>query len=134
MNRLHADSRPNVPHSHEQSYTKVNAPVDALIVDLVNALCLFPELETIESCQGPLGGVAWINFYYGKHWEHPWNDLATFILGYFGPGIAREVGDRADVAIRVAENQNIYGELTVRRDAIQIVTRAITKIYNEYNP
>ena len=39
--------------AHEQVWIKVNAPVDAMIRGVVENDV--PELETIESCQGPRG-------------------------------------------------------------------------------
>lgn len=127
-------ARPPLPlPKHDQVYGKVNVPIDKGIINLINALSLFPQLQTIECCQGNSQSPAWVSFYYGQHWEHPWKDLTGFVLEYFGPGIVKQVGDRVDVLIRVAETGKIYCELTVKRGAISLVTKAIKKLYREFN-
>jgi len=118
--------------THKYRWTKVNAPIDTNISCLVEALSLFPELQTVESCEGNGSGSAWISFRYGDYIKHPWRDIAYFVLGYFGPGIARKVGDRVNVSIRVSENGDIYCELFVARDAISIVTKAIRQLHREW--
>lgn len=116
-------------NKHKQKMTKVNVWVDAKISNLVEALNSFPELSTIESCQGSKNSTSWICFRYGKH---AWIDLAKFVLEYFGPGIAREVGDRADVIIHVSEQGEGLGELSIRDGAIPFVTRAVIKLRRGY--
>jgi len=120
---------------HEQAWIKVNMPVDKSISGLVNALNLFPKLQTIESCQGNSTNQPWVCFYYGEYWKHQWEELSNFVLGYLGPGIVRKkVSDVCNVSIKVTENGQILGELFVNPDAIPIVTKAITKLYREYVP
>lgn len=118
--------------THPQAWVKVNAPVDKSIKDLIIALNMFPRLQTIESCQGDSNKWPWVCFYYGEHWKHQWKELSNFVLGFFGPGIVKKVGDVCNVSIRVTENGQILGELFVNPDAIPIVTKAITKLYREY--
>lgn len=60
-------------------------------------------------------------------------ELAHFALRYFGPRIAHKIDDRANVIIRVAENGQIYGELSLKQDAISVVTKAVRELYREYN-
>lgn len=52
---------------HDQTFTKVNAPVDAGIAEIVDALSLFPRLCTTASCEGNghVGGS--VDFRYGSH-------------------------------------------------------------------
>lgn len=85
----------------------------------------FPDMETIESCQGDGGNRAWVSFKYGDYFRHPWRELAEFMLDVLGPGIKNKVGDRADVLIRVSENQRVFGELSVEQGTIQRVTKVV---------
>ena len=64
---------------------KVNVAVDQKIADLIEALSLFPGLQTFESCQGTKNESAIIWFYYRRYWLHPWRDISKFILGYLSP-------------------------------------------------
>jgi len=84
---------------HAQTWVKVNAPVDQQISGIVTALSLFPSLETIESCGGAENRGPWVCFRYGAYWEHPWRDLADFVLGYMAPALREKVGD--DVSVRI---------------------------------
>ena len=96
--------------------------MDTGIKDLVDALSAFPQLQTIESCQGDSEHEAWVCFYYGMH---PWRDLAKFLLGYLGPRLSREVGDRANVSIQVTESGQVRGELAIRPGATRVVIKAL---------
>ena len=111
-------------NSHTQKWVKVNAPVDEGISDLIEALSMFPRLETIESCQGE---PAWICFRLGSYQE-----LAEFVCGYFGVGLARLIGDAANVSIRVTESEIIRGELSVRPGMIDATARAVERLARDY--
>ena len=117
---------------HATTWVKVNVPVDTGIVDLVNSLSAFPQLQTIESCQGNDKQPAWVCFQYGDHWAHPWRALAEFALGCLGPGLADQVGDRAGVAIHVTESGRIQGELTVRPGALELVVETVKRLREDF--
>lgn len=117
---------------HRQTWVKVNVPVDERVADLVRRLNAFPRLQTIESCQGASERPAWVCFSFGDYWRHSWRDLASFVLGYLGPGLAREVGDRATVTLRVTESGLVHGELVVRPGAIQLTLRALTRLLRDF--
>lgn len=118
---------------HNQVYTKVNVPVDEGMRELIDALSLFTRLETIESCQGYKTRDAWVCFNYGDYWNHPWKELAEFVLGQLGPKLAHEVGDNADVSIHVSENGQIRGEIFIRHGALSRVSDVILKLHQEIN-
>ncbi len=73
-------------------------------------------------------GAAWVCFIYGDYWTHPWQDLAEFVLGFLGPGLAQESGDRAAVSIAVKESGRIQDALMVRPDGLQRTIRAIRRL------
>ena len=119
--------------SHNQKITKVNVAVDLGIVDLINALSLFPELQTIESCQGSSKEAAIVWFYYGKYWLHQWKDIAKFILGYLGPELTREIGDRARLYLEISNCGITQGALEVYPGGMPKTVRAIKKLARKYS-
>lgn len=118
---------------HKQVWVKVNAPVDVDVKDLVTGLNAFPMLETVESCQGAPGEAAWICFRYGAYWNHPWRELAEFVLGYLAPGLASLVADDVNVRIQVTASGLIFGELSVRPGAKSRVSRAVRTLAKRFN-
>ena len=110
---------------HRQTWAKVNAPVDKRIRELVEALSAFPELQTIESCQRDKDTGAWVSFWYGDYWDNSWNALAAFVLGYLGPKLTCELGDRVTLSIQVNSAGLPLGELIVRPGAITRTARLL---------
>jgi len=119
--------------AHEQTWVKVNAPVDVGIGGLVSALSAFPSLETVESCEGHEGEAAWISFRYGPYWEHQWRDLADFVLAYLVPKLASLVGDDATLRIQATPSGQIFGELSVRPGAAQRVETALRQLARDFS-
>jgi hypothetical protein len=117
--------------AHDQVWIKVNAPVDNGIAALVTALSEFPKLQTIESCQGG-NEWAWVCFVYGKHWETPWKELADFVLGFLGPRLTRELGDRIRVSVQVTEAGQIRAEMDVNSTAISATVKLLNELRREY--
>lgn len=111
--------------AHRRKWVKVNVPVDAALEELVSVLGAFPRLQTIESCQGMGQRPAWVCFTYGNVWEHSWRDLASFVLGYLGPGLMRFVGDRADLTLHLTPSGRVQAELTVRPGAMRQTVKAL---------
>ena len=114
--------------SHSQTWVKVNAHVDIGIASLVSVLNDFHNLETIESCQGNQNEPAWVCFCYGQYWEHPWQELSEFVLGFLGPGLAKEIGDDATVKISLTGDSIALGRLVVRPGAINRTTKALKRL------
>ena len=118
---------------HQQTYIKVNVPVDKTISNLVSALNSFPELETIESCEDTNNKGAWICFRYGKYWKHPWHDLVIFVLDYMAPNLTSIVGDDVNIKIQVTGSGQIFGELSVRPKSINRVAKALYYLSRNFN-
>lgn len=118
---------------HKQTWVKINAPVDKEIVKLIEVLSSFPRLETVESCQGNANRSAWVCFRYGDYWLHPWRDLASFVLGYLGPGLAHMVGDNASVTLQVTEFGLVQGELAVRPGATHATVSALRRLVRGFS-
>jgi hypothetical protein len=111
---------------HKQIWSKINAPVDEGIVELIGAMAMFPKLQTIESCQGE---PAWVCFTYGMD---GWRELAEFVLGYFGPALSVALGDRISVSIQIEESGRIQGEITVCPGLITATTETIKQLARDY--
>ncbi|MGH9534070.1 MAG: hypothetical protein ACRD2E_04345 [Terriglobales bacterium] len=115
---------------HEQVWVKVNATADAGVCSLVGALSAFSELQTLESCQGA-HGWAWVTFVYGQHWRRPWQGLAKFVLGFVGPALARELGDRVRLSIQVTGGGPHRAEMAVQYAAIPAAVKVLTELRAE---
>ena len=119
--------------SHKQKWAKVNTPVDSGIAELIDVLSCFPRLQTTSSCQNISEGTAYISFYYGDHWKHPWRDLAEFVLGYIGPVFARRLGDRVNLSIYMPPSGQPYAELTIRKGAMKGTIKVLRQLLKELN-
>ena len=117
---------------HKQMWVKVNAHVDEGVAGLVGALSAFPQLQTIESCQGTVPKGAWVCFRYGEDRPDACYDLAKFVVGYLGPGLAREVGDLADVSISISTWGRAQGEIAVRPGAMPRCLKALRKLARRF--
>ena len=118
---------------HVQVWAKVNAHVDQDIAPLIEALNAFSGLETTESCQGHSEEPAVIHFLYGEYWKRPWQDLAEFVLGFLGPGLAREIGDDAAAMITMNSAGIACGELRIRQGAFERTLQALTKLRQAFD-
>ena len=122
---------------HEQTWIKVNAPVDRRISGIISALGEFHSLESIESCEGTEQRGAWVCFRYGSYWKHPWKDLAEFVLGYLAPGLIEALGDDVTVRIQVTSSGQIFGELSIRPGAeyrVELLLRKLAMGFNAVQP
>lgn len=75
---------------HEQVITKVNIPVDRGVRPLVDALNEFPNVITVESCEGKDGEDAYVSFRVGDDW-HELGEFTENLSG--GLGADPELGD-----------------------------------------
>ncbi len=118
---------------HEQIMVKVNTLIDKGIAGIVSALSDFPNLETVESCEGNEECGPWVCFRYGTYWKHPYCELANFVLGFVAPHLSKAVGDDATVRIQATPAGNIYGELFVRPGAASRVEAALRDLSQSFN-
>jgi len=114
---------------HQQVWVKINAPVDEGIALLIEALSLFPPLQTSSSCQGHDNRAASITFRYGDSGD--WKDLANFVFGTFGPKLAARVGDVIELAVEVTTWGDAVGRLSIRPGCIQQVCDAVKVVADE---
>jgi hypothetical protein len=113
---------------HSRTWVKVNAPVDEGVSGIVAALSAVPSLETIESCERSTSEPVWCCFRFGAYWEHPWRDLAEFVLGELGPALSRDVGDGANVRVQVTGGGLVMGELSVLPGETKAAERCLRRL------
>ena len=114
--------------AHRQMLVKVNGLIDVGIAELVQILNEFPGIYSIESCQGSPRISAWVCFGYGNSFGERWQPLARFVFGFLGPRLAREIGDRASLAIQVTGSGHFQAELTVRPGNMKTTINALQKL------
>jgi hypothetical protein len=119
--------------AHQQVWAKVNAPVDRRVVGIVEALSLFPYLETIESCEGNGREAVWVCFKYGRYWDDPWRELAKFIFVYFAPTLGERVSDDASILLRPRPGGAAIADLSIRPEAKDRVEKVIRKMASEFS-
>jgi hypothetical protein len=94
-------------------WVRINAPVDVGIAPVIEALSAFPALRTLASCEGDSEVPATVAFIVGDDRADGWRELADLVLGFMGPALMRELGDRVGLAVRVTEAGTIRGELRI---------------------
>lgn len=119
--------------AHEQVWVKVNARVDRGVREIVAALSLFPDLQTIESCEGNPGEAAWLCFSYGSRRHGCWEETASFVLGFLAPKLHQKVGDSIRLTIRACEYGDVLVDLSVRHGCIPTVAQAIADLANDFS-
>lgn len=126
---------------HKQVWVKVNAPVDEGVAELIKALSAFPKLATFQSCQGGWkrsdvdeeGAPADVFFEYGQHdHAHPYREIADFVLGYFGPGLMKEMGDLVSIHLNVETEYRIWALLSVRQGAMPRTIKTVKRLRLEF--
>jgi hypothetical protein len=118
---------------HKIIWVKVNAPVDSGIAGIVSELNKFPQLETVESCEGNDKQGPWVCFRYGSYWKNPWSEISKFVLGYLAPRLIESVGDDANIRIQATPSGAIFGELSVRPGAAPRVEAALRELSRDFS-
>lgn len=109
---------------------KVNAQVDRGIASLVEALNTFPEVRTIESCEGSHDS-AWVCFDCGECTDcrkEEWKRLAEFVFGVIGPTLMAEFGDCVELTMSITESGMYRAEMTVAKSVIPAVSMLIRRL------
>lgn len=94
---------------HAEAFVKVNAAVDEGIVDLVEALSQFPELVTIESCQGdPAGVQAFVFFRFGS-----WRKCGEFLFDRLLPTLPPDLMASTAFTVTAYSSDHALGQIYV---------------------
>jgi hypothetical protein len=110
---------------HAQVWVKVNATVDAGIVEVVDALNGVPGLRTIDSCEGDVGGRwAHVYFEFGD-----WRELGAFVFEQLKPAVLQASSD-ASLAVETF-GDHVMGKLRIRAEAVAVVASALKQLLHE---
>lgn len=111
---------------HQQTIVGVNTKVDVGVANLVKALSGFPKLMTVESCEGGKDTGAFVIFNYGANWR----ELVEFVFSFFGPQLAKRIGDDAGVIVVYGHGGSVRVNLTTRPGATDRTSAAIVNMVN----
>lgn len=117
---------------HKETSVKVNAWVDRGVAPLVQALNEFPQVYTLQSCEGP----AEVTFTYGTEDGLPWAESVKFALW-----LANEFAERREeatcVTLTCQRRFRFHIRLQVEPDAVARVAaelRAMAYRFTETGP
>src|SRR5439155_20836211 len=91
---------------------KVNARVDVEIAELVAALNRYPNLQTLQSCEGEPGGEAYVFFTCGS-----WQSTCEFLFGKIAPALSAKIDDET-LRIEVFVNADRVGRIDFKPETI----------------
>ena len=109
---------------HEQVWTKVNAKVDRGVAELIAALSAFPDVRTLESCEGN-DDTAWVCFDCG---EENWKCLSEFVFGVLGPSLMEDFGGRIRLSVGITESGMYRAEMTICKAVISAVSKTMEQL------
>ena len=118
----------NVEKSHTNAFVKVNAPVDAGIAPVVEALSLFPKVCTTASCEGKLatgGGFVW--FRYGADDDNA-HDAADFLC-WLGCELS---GRRCELTAEWGGGQSLRFCLSLPKTEVAAVAQVLRDAASSY--
>ena len=107
--------------THEQTWIKVNAPVDAGVAELVSILNTVDGLETLQSCQGDPGKKnGYVYFACGD-----WQKICEFVFGKIGPTLKNKVDEDAELTVEATSADTPMAKLSFKAEATGIVVSAL---------
>jgi hypothetical protein len=107
---------------HRQVWTKVNAPVDEGVAELVSVLNQVDRLFTLDSCQGH-NGWGYIYFRYGN-----WRELGHFVFGKMAPGL-RKI-EEITLEVQSVNGNEPMARLGFRTETISRIVSALDLVVN----
>ena len=110
----------NSVSEHEQTWVKVNAPVDRGIAEVVRLLSTIPSLETLDSCEGRPGGKAHVIFRYGG-----WRQLGEFLFDDLAPLLS---DDKDHCMVTLELNDMLTGALYFSPELMPRVVSALQQL------
>ncbi len=109
---------------HEQVWVKVNAQVDRGVAEIIKVLSAFPNVRTLESCEGN-DDSAWICFDCG---EEDWKSLSEFVFTVIGPHLMTNFGDRVSLSVRITESGMYRAEMTICKAVISAASKTMEQL------
>jgi hypothetical protein len=110
--------------THEQTWIKVNAPVDAGVAELVRVLNSVEGLETLQSCQGDPGGRdGYVYFAFGD-----WRTLCQFVFQTIGPTLKSRLDEDATLTVEATSADSPMAKLSFKADGAATVVSALKEV------
>jgi len=107
--------------THDQTWIKVNAPVDAGIAELVSVLNSVEGLETLQSCQGDAGGrEAYVYFACGD-----WRRMCEFVFHIIGPKLKNRADEDVTLTVEATSADSPMAKLSFKAEATGVVVSAL---------
>ena len=107
--------------THEQVWVKVNAPVDAGVVEIVSVLNTVDGLETLQSCQGDPGERnGYVYFACGD-----WRRMCEFVFQKIGPTLKSKVDEDVKLTVEATSADSPMAKLSFKAEATGIVVSAL---------
>lgn len=109
---------------HEQTWVKVNTTVDTKIAPLIETLNCFEGLETLQSCQGDVGGKGgYVYFTCGD-----WRSLCRFVFETIGPKLKNRADDDVTLTVEVTGADFPMARIGFRAEAIGVIVSALKEV------
>jgi len=110
--------------THAQTWVKVNAPVDERIAELVSVLNQVEGLETLQSCQGDVGGRdGYVYFACGD-----WRTLCELVFQRIGPKLKSSVDEDATLTVKMTSADSPMAKLSFKAEAISTIVSALKEV------
>src|SRR5438105_296471 len=107
--------------THEQTWVRVNVPVDVGVAEIVSLLNTVDGLETLQSCQGDAGRQeGYVYFAFGT-----WDKLCKFVFEKIGPVLKRRADEDARLVVEVSSAESPMAKLSFRAEATDMVVSAL---------
>jgi hypothetical protein len=110
--------------NHSQTWIKVNAPVDSGVAELVSVLNSVSGLETLQSCQGDIGGRnGYVYFAFGD-----WRKMCEFVFDKIGPKLKGRVDEDAILTVEATSASSPMAKLSFKAEATNMVVSALKEV------
>jgi hypothetical protein len=110
--------------THIQTWVKVNAPVDAGVAELVSVLNSVDGLETLQSCQGDIGGPdGYVYFACGN-----WNKMCEFVFQKIGPALKSRLDEDVVLIVEATSADLPMAKLSFKAEAISVMVSALKEV------
>ena len=108
-------------NAHQQTWVKVNAPVDTGVAEIVSILNSVDGLETLQSCQGDAGERdGYVYFACGD-----WQKMCHLVFQKIGPTLKTKVDDDAKLIVEATSADSPMAKLSFKAEATDIVVSAL---------
>jgi hypothetical protein len=110
--------------AHNQTWIKVNAPVDTGVAELVSILNSVDGLETLQSCQGDAGERdGYVYFACGD-----WRRMSEFVFQTIGPKLKSRVDEDVTLIVEATSADSPMAKLSFKAEATDMVVSALKEV------